>query len=107
MSPEELLVQAREGSDAALGDLLQSYANYLALLARLEIGRRLQGKVDAADVVQETFLKAHRDFEQFRGTTEAEFVAWLRQILAANLAGLVDPPADPDWPCPKPMSAPA
>jgi RNA polymerase sigma-70 factor (ECF subfamily) len=66
--------------------LLELYRNYLTLLARVQIGRRLQGKVDAADLVQETFLQAHRDFGQFRGTTEEELTGWLRQILAHSLA---------------------
>jgi RNA polymerase sigma-70 factor (ECF subfamily) len=87
--PEELLRRARAGSASALGDLLELYRNYLSLLARLQIGRRLQGKVDPADLVQETFLKAHRDFAQFRGTSEGEWVGWLRQILAMNLGHLV------------------
>jgi RNA polymerase sigma-70 factor, ECF subfamily len=87
--PEELLRRARAGSATALGDLLELHRNYLALLARLQIGRRLQGKVDPADLVQETFLKAHRDFAQFRGTSEGEWVGWLRQILAMNLGHLV------------------
>jgi RNA polymerase sigma-70 factor, ECF subfamily len=87
--PEELLRQARSGDASALGELLELYRNYLALLARLQIGRRLQGKVDAADLVQETFLKAHRDFAQFRGRSEGEWVSWLRQILAMNLGHLV------------------
>src|SRR5438552_13878705 len=84
--PEQLLVLARAGSGGALGQLLEQYRSYLTLLARLQIGRRLQGKVDAADLVQETFLKAHRDLARFRGRTEAELVHWLRQILVANLA---------------------
>src|SRR3712207_888587 len=84
--PQVLLEQARGGSDAALGRLLDGYAEYLTLLARVQIGRRLQGKVDPADVVQETFLDAHRQIGQFRGTTEAEFAAWLRRILAGQLA---------------------
>jgi RNA polymerase sigma-70 factor (ECF subfamily) len=87
--PEQLLKQARGGSGPALGELLELYRNYLALLARLQIGRRLQGKVDPLDLVQETFLEAHRDFTQFRGTSEAELVSWLRQILARNLANLL------------------
>jgi RNA polymerase sigma-70 factor, ECF subfamily len=87
--PEELLRQARAGSASALGELLELYRNYLALLTRLQIGRRLQGKVDPADLVQETFLKAHRDFAQFRGTSEGEWVSWLRQILAMNLGHVV------------------
>src|SRR4051794_15781528 len=80
MDPEELLLLARSGSAAARGQLLELYTHYLTLLARLQIGRRLQGKVDAADLVQETFLRAHRDFAQFRGNTEAELLGWLRGI---------------------------
>jgi RNA polymerase sigma-70 factor (ECF subfamily) len=87
--PEHLLAVARQGNAVALGQLLESSRNYLELLARVQIGRRLQGKVDAADLVQETFLKAHRDFAKFRGASEGEWVGWLRQILAANLAQLV------------------
>jgi RNA polymerase sigma-70 factor, ECF subfamily len=87
--PDELLVFARAGDGSALGKLLELYRNYLTLLVRLQIGRRLRGKVDDSDLVQETFLEAHRHFTQFRGTTEAELVTWLRQILAGNLANLV------------------
>lgn len=84
-----LLDQARAGDSQALGQLLESYRAYLTLLARVQIGRRLQGKVDAADVVQDAFLGAYRDFGQFRGATEKEFLGWLRQILAYVLANLV------------------
>src|SRR5262249_59912455 len=56
--PERLLRLARAEDGAALGQLLELYRGYLALLARLQIGRRLQGKVDAADLVQDTFLEA-------------------------------------------------
>jgi RNA polymerase sigma-70 factor (ECF subfamily) len=55
----------------------------------MQIRRRLQGKVDPQDLVQEAFLEAHRDFAQFRGTSAAEFAHWLRRILATNLANLV------------------
>jgi RNA polymerase sigma-70 factor (ECF subfamily) len=88
-SPEALLGLARAGDQAALGHLLERYGSYLGLLARLQIGRRLRGKVDADDLVQDTFLEAHRHFGRFRGTTEPEFLCWLREILTANLANLV------------------
>ena len=87
--PEEMIALAKRDRTGALGQLLELYRNYLSLLARVQIGRRLQGKIDAADAVQETFLEAHRNFPQFRGTTEGEFVAWLRQILGARLSNLV------------------
>jgi RNA polymerase sigma-70 factor (ECF subfamily) len=87
--PEQLLWRARAGSGPALGQLLELYRPYLELLARLQIGRRLQGKVDGSDLVQETFLHAARDFAGFRGTTEEELAGWLRHILAARLSDLL------------------
>jgi RNA polymerase sigma-70 factor (ECF subfamily) len=87
--PDRLLLLARQGDEQALGQLLEHFRNYLELLARLEIGRRLQMKVDTSDLVQETFLEAHRNFKTFRGSGEAEFVAWLRSIFAARLSMLV------------------
>ncbi len=85
----DLLTQARQGDAAVLGSLLERYRAYLTLLARVEIGRRLQSKLDASDVVQETFLEAHRHFDGFRGADEAPLRRWLRQILATTLAGQV------------------
>jgi len=87
--PANLLIQARAGHANALGCLLELYRNYLSVLARVEIGRRLRGKVDDSDVIQDTFLEAHRHFASFRGTTEAELAAWLRQILAGRLGRVV------------------
>jgi RNA polymerase sigma-70 factor (ECF subfamily) len=87
--PEQLIAMARTGDGQALGRLLELYRNYLTLLARLQISRRLQSKVDATDLVQETFLKAHRRFGQFRGNGERELIGWLRQILLLNVANLV------------------
>ena len=85
----DLLQEARTGDGAILGRLLEQYRNYLRLLARIEIGRKLQGKVDASDLVQEVFLDAHRYFPTFRGTAEPQFVQWLREILAGTLANQV------------------
>src|SRR5437867_11220914 len=86
---DELLTQAKINPEVGLGPLLEKHRSYLTLLARVQIGRRLQGKADSADLVQETFLEAHRHFSLFQGRTAAEFVQWLRQILAGRLAKLV------------------
>jgi len=84
-----LLDLARAGDGSALGVLLERYRNYLSLLARVQIGRKMQGKLDVADLVQETFLDVHRGIGQFRGGSEAQFLAWLRQILVGILANQV------------------
>jgi RNA polymerase sigma-70 factor, ECF subfamily len=83
---ELLVVQSRAGDQGALGRLLELYRNYLRVLARSLIGPPLQVRLDASDLVQETFLKAHREFAQFAGSGERELVAWLRQILVRTLA---------------------
>ncbi|MFO0843654.1 MAG: sigma-70 family RNA polymerase sigma factor [Gemmataceae bacterium] len=85
----KLLAGARAGDTAALGELLERFRVYLTILARIQIGRRLQGKVDAADLVQDTFLHAHQKFAQFEGATEDTFLKWLRGILANEIAHLV------------------
>jgi RNA polymerase sigma-70 factor (ECF subfamily) len=86
---ERLIDRARVGDTSVLGRLLDGYRNYLTLLARLTLQRRLQGKLDESDLVQDAFLEAYRDFGQFRGTTEKELTSWLRRILAHNLGNVV------------------
>jgi RNA polymerase sigma-70 factor (ECF subfamily) len=83
--PERLLERARDGDEAALGRLLERYRNYLRVIARPLIGQALGVRLDASDLVQETFLKASREFDQFLGSSEPELTAWLRRILVRTL----------------------
>lgn len=79
---------ARKGSAPALGRVLEICRNYLLLTANQELESEIQAKVAPSDVVQKTFLEACRDFEQFRGNTEAELLGWLGSILRHNLANV-------------------
>jgi RNA polymerase sigma-70 factor, ECF subfamily len=88
-SRDELIALSRQRGEQGIGSLLDLYRNYLLLLARAEVGKRLQRKVDASDLVQDTCLDAHRYFERFEGTTEAQFLAWLKTILAGKVADTV------------------
>ncbi len=87
--PELLMAEARGGRRESLGRALELNRTYLTLLARTQIDLHLQGRVDASDVVQETFLDACRDFDHFRGSSRGEWAAWLRKILIYNLARAV------------------
>lgn len=65
---------------------LERYRDYLRMLARGQVGTRLQGKIDSSDLVQQTLLQAYRSRKHFRGQSESELASWLRQILARSLA---------------------
>jgi RNA polymerase sigma-70 factor (ECF subfamily) len=84
--PDLLLEQASSGDAESCGLLLDRYRNYLNLLARGKIGGPLRVNLYASDLVQRTFLEAHRDLPQFRGSGESELTAWLRRILIHNLS---------------------
>jgi RNA polymerase sigma-70 factor (ECF subfamily) len=68
---------------------LVPYRAYLQLIARLQLDARLRGKLEPSDLVQQTFVKALQVLDQFRGQTDAELSAWLRQILARTLANAI------------------
>jgi RNA polymerase sigma-70 factor (ECF subfamily) len=65
---------------------LALYRNYLALVARPLLGKELAAKQDVSDVVHDTMLEAVEKFGTFRGNGPAELAAWLRAMLAHNLA---------------------
>jgi RNA polymerase sigma-70 factor (ECF subfamily) len=65
---------------------VERFRDYLLLLARLELGPRLQGKLGPSDLVQQTLLEALQKRDQCQGTSDAERAGWLRRILARNLA---------------------
>ena len=87
---DRLFTSAREGSNSCLGRLLTLYSNYLKLLVAAQLDNRLKARVSASDIVQEAFFEAHRDFNQFRGESTAEFVAWLRKIVVNNILRAVE-----------------
>ncbi len=83
------LPAARAGSREAQGQAFEACRAYLLRIASQRLDADLRAKGGASDLVQETFLEAHRDFACFQGNTEAELLAWLRCLLVNNLANFV------------------
>jgi len=77
---------ADPGCRESLGKILEFHRPYLSTIARKELPNDLCAKVSDSDLVQETFLKAQRDFEGFDGQSALELKAWLRQILLNSVA---------------------
>lgn len=65
---------------------LESFRDYLLVLARARLDPRLRARLDPADLVQQTLLEAHRDLASFHGDSPQQMAAWLRRILARNLS---------------------
>ena len=84
-----LLERARRGDTGARNELFEKCRAYVSLIARAQVGAWLQAKVDHSDLVQQTLLDAHRGLENFRGTTDGEWLAWLRQIVNHNAVDFV------------------
>ncbi len=73
--------------DAA--EILEPFRKYLKVLAELHLDRKLRGKLDPSDVVQQTMLRAYSALAEVREPRSEVLVAWLRRILARTLADAV------------------
>jgi RNA polymerase sigma-70 factor (ECF subfamily) len=82
---ETWIEAARRGDREALGHALLSLRDYLLLVANAELDPALGVKGGASDLVQDTFVVAHRGIGEFRGRSSAEWRNWLRTILLRQL----------------------
>lgn len=87
---QNVLEKAKAGDASCVGELLAVYRDYLLGIAVAKLDPRVRARCNPSDVVQETLMEAFRDFHQFRGGLEREFLAWIRQILSNNLARMVE-----------------
>ena len=84
-----LLERTRAGDEQARNELFERCRAYVGLVARAQIESWLQAKVDHSDLVQQTLLEAHRGLDHFRGTTDGEWLGWLKRIVQTNAADFV------------------
>lgn len=85
----DLLEQARQGDREAFGRLLEAQRAALHRLAERQLDARIAVRMDASDIIQQTFLEAHRNFQQFAGQDARQLAAWLEAILDHKVAGAI------------------
>src|SRR5215471_20312240 len=82
---DELLGAAREGDENALAALVERHRERLERMVRLRMDRRLQGRVDPADVVQDAYLAVRGKFPQYSADARLPFFLWLRLEVGQKL----------------------
>lgn len=105
--------KARAGDRAAYDRLFAVHESRLRLFIRARLGPRLRERVESQDVVQETFLAAHRDFSNFAFEDEGAFLKYICRIAENRIRDLADHhgaakrrPEAPQFP-PSPPTGPA
>src|SRR5262252_6623025 len=82
---EGLLDAARNGDEAALAVLVERHHDRLERMVRLHMDRRLQGRVDPADVLQDAYLAVRGKFPQYCADPQLPFFLWLRLEVGQKL----------------------
>ena len=85
---EYLLDAARNGDESALAALVERHRDRLERMVWLRMDRRLQGRVDPADVVQDAYLAARGKFPQYSADPRLPFFLWLRLEVGQKLVDL-------------------
>ena len=81
----EMLQRAAAGDDQAVNELFARYRGRLRAMVRLRLNRRLQGRVDPSDVLQEAYLEVCKGFAEYARAPTLPFFLWLRHITGQKL----------------------
>ncbi len=84
----ELLRQAAAGNAHALGDLFDRHRNRLRRMVQMRLDRRLRGRVDPSDVLQEAYLEFARSLADYQRNPAVPFFLWLRFLTGMKLQAL-------------------
>ena len=82
----DLLRRAGDGDEAAVDQLFSQYRDRLKRMVRLRMSRRLQGRIDDSDVLQESYLEISRKFSDYLDNPSVPFFLWLRHMTGLKLA---------------------
>ena len=85
---DDLLRRAKAGDAAALGALFAHYRDRLRQMVRLRLDRRVAGRLDASDVLQEAYLDVARRFPEYAAAPAVPFYVWLRSLTGQKLIDL-------------------
>ncbi len=80
-----LIDRAADGDAVAMSTLFEHYREPLKKMVRVRLNRRLYGRVDESDVVQDAYLEAARRLNDYASGPRTPFFLWLRKITGQRL----------------------
>jgi RNA polymerase sigma-70 factor (ECF subfamily) len=87
-SVADLLTRIRQGDQCAVNELFALYQDRLKRMVQLRLDRRLQGRVDASDVLQDALLAVSSKLNEYLADPKVPFFLWLRTLTGLKLAEL-------------------
>jgi RNA polymerase sigma-70 factor (ECF subfamily) len=85
---DRLLQAAAQGDNDKWGALLTLHRERLRRMVALRLDRRLQGRIDASDVIQEAYLEASARLAEYLKQPPMPFFLWLRFLTSQKLLQL-------------------
>src|SRR5262245_8343268 len=85
---DQLLQHAAQGDHHGLGTLLERHRQRLRRMVALRLDQRLQGRIDASDVIQEAFLEVSARLAEYVRQPAMPFFLWLRFLTGQKLVEL-------------------
>src|SRR5258708_21517896 len=85
---DDLLRRAEKGDKQAESELFAVHRQRLRAMVRLRLDRRLAGRIDPSDVVQEAYLDYSRRLPEFLANRTVPFFLWLRGLTGQRLVDL-------------------
>ena len=82
----DLLQRAAGGEEQAARELFTRYHDRLKRMVRLRLSRRLQGRVDDSEILQEASLEVSRRLQEYAQAPALPFFLWLRHLTGLKLA---------------------
>ncbi|HKM52938.1 MAG TPA: sigma-70 family RNA polymerase sigma factor [Isosphaeraceae bacterium] len=85
---DDLLARLEAGDERVVNELFTRYRERLRQMVRLRLDRRLQGRIDASDVLQEAYLEVARRAREYIARPTMPPFLWMRFLTAQKLLEL-------------------
>jgi RNA polymerase sigma-70 factor (ECF subfamily) len=82
----DLIRRASEGDESALDQLFSTHRDRLLRMIRLRLDRRIQGRLDSSDILQEAYIDVFKNLRAYVDAPSTSFFIWLRNMVGLKLA---------------------